>query len=255
MRRTNARDKSKSSRKARRGSKDSKKGTKDSGQDTTVLPPADDLSQDIAARDALAATVNKELVRKHNIEHTGAMSLADPRAMDAGHIWIAPFTVEVVEEVFPRRNEVNVKFTPVAMAAILNNLANCGVFYQALVGAGLSYSQFTKLRKEHPDLEPLIDEAMDLYRQKVAHAVHSRAIHGTEKDVYYKGRVVGQIREYSDRLLELHAKRHCPEYRDKGQLDVNVSGGVLLVQQAPMSKEEWLAEQRKRNAIDGEVVK
>jgi hypothetical protein len=218
-------------------------------------PDQEDISQELALRDVISAAVSETLKKKHNIEHAGAFSLTDPRGMDAGDIWIAPFTEEVVAEVFPHRKEQqHVKFTPLAVSKILNNIANCGVMYQAVMAAGLSYSQFAKLRKEHPALCTLIDEAMDLYREKVAHAVHSRAIQGVEEPVYFKGAIVGYIRKYSDRLLELHAKRHCPEYRDKGTLDVNVAGGVLVVHETTQTKEEWMAEHRKRNAVDGQVV-
>lgn len=219
-----------------------------------VLAPVDDVTQDMALRDAVSQAVSDVLKKRHNMEHAGAFSLTDPRGMDAGDIWISPFTRAIVEEVFPRRSESHVKFTPLAVSKILNNMANCGVMYQAVMAAGLSYSQFMKIRKDFPALDTLVEDAMDLYREKVAHAVHCRAVSGTEKPVYYKGAVVGYVREYSDRLLELHAKRHCPEYRDKGQLDVNVAGGVLVVHETEQTKEEWLAERRKANAIDGEVV-
>lgn len=217
-------------------------------------PDKEDASQDLALRGAVSQAVSDVLKKRHNMEHAGAFSLTDPRGMDAGDIWISPFTKAIVEEVFPRRSESHVKFTPLAVSKILNNMANCGVMYQAVMAAGLSYSQFMKLRKDFPALNTLVEDAMDLYREKVAHAVHCRAISGTEKPVYYQGAVVGYVREYSDRLLELHAKRHCPEYRDKGQLDVNVAGGVLVVHETEQTKEEWLAERRKANAIDGEVV-
>ena len=213
-----------------------------------------DISQDQILRDVISQAVNETLKKNHNMEHTGAFLLTDPRGMDAGDIWISPFTEDVVAEVFPKRGESHVKFTPLAVSKILNNIANCGVMYQAVIGAGLSYSQFAKLRGEYPALVVLIDEAMDLYREKVAHAVHSRAIRGVEEPVHFKGAIVGYIRKYSDRLLELHAKRHCPEYRDKGTLDVNVAGGVLVVHDSPQNREEWLAEHRKKNTIDGEVV-
>lgn len=49
------------------------------------------------------------------------------------------------------------------------------------------------------------------------------------------------IRKYSDRLLELEAKRVDPAYRDKGQLDVNVGGGILVVPGMAASDEEWRA--------------
>lgn len=225
-----------------------------SEQDTREESKTDDLTQELALREVISEAVNETLKKKHNMEHAGAFSLSDPRGMDAGDIWISPFTKAVVEQVFPKRDENHVKFTPLAIAKILNNIANCGVMYQAVMAAGLSYSQFAKLRNEYTALGTLVDEAMDLYREKVAHAVHSRAIQGVEEPVYFKGAIVGYIRKYSDRLLELHAKRHCPEYRDKNTLDVNVAGGVLVVHDSPQTKEEWMAQHRKRSAVDGEVV-
>jgi hypothetical protein len=37
------------------------------------------------------------------------------------------------------------------------------------------------------------------------------------------------IRKYSDRMLELEAKRVDPGYREKGTIDMNVKGGILVV--------------------------
>jgi hypothetical protein len=182
------------------------------------------------------------------------MSLSDVRTQDAGELWIDAFSTEDVEKVFPMRHEVNVRFTPAVVTRILNNIANCGVMYMAVAAEKLGYGQWAKLRKVYPDLEPLVEEAFGIYREKVAHAVHSRAICGTEEPVYYKGAVVGYIRKYSDRLLELHAKRHCPEYRDKSTMDVNVSGGVLVVgNTGNVDKEKWLQERRAKQ-IESKVI-
>jgi hypothetical protein len=43
----------------------------------------------------------------------------------------------------------------------------------------------------------------------------------------------------SDRLLELEVKRGDPSYRDKGQLDVNVTGGLLIVPGTAPTEKEW----------------
>ena len=41
-----------------------------------------------------------------------------------------------------------------------------------------------------------------------------RAVEGTDRDVYYKGQVVGQERQYSDNLLMFRAKKLDPSYKD-----------------------------------------
>lgn len=41
--------------------------------------------------------------------------------------------------------------------------------------------------------------------------------------------VPATVRKYSDRMLELEAKRTNPGYREKGSIDMNVKGGILVV--------------------------
>ena len=50
------------------------------------------------------------------------------------------------------------------------------------------------------------------------HEIFRRAQEGWDEPVYggrYRQEVVGSVRRYSDRLLELRAKALMPEYRDK----------------------------------------
>lgn len=47
------------------------------------------------------------------------------------------------------------------------------------------------------------------------------------------------VRKYSDRMLELEAKRVDPTYRDKSQVDLNVTGGLLVVPGTAPSQRDW----------------
>jgi len=89
----------------------------------------------------------------------------------------------------------------------------------------------------------------------VSRAVHNRAIDGWLEPVFYKGELIGYIRKFSDRMLELQAKRYIPAYRDKAAVDLSVAGGVLVVSGGDIiDKEEWLIEQRKRRQIESHIV-
>ena len=60
-----------------------------------------------------------------------------------------------------------------------------------------------------------------------------RAVDGFEEPVYYQGAVVGAVRKYRDRMLELLLKGHAPEkYKDRVQhssdVKVNVTEQALL---------------------------
>jgi hypothetical protein len=168
-----------------------------------------------------------------------------------------PFVMEEVLPLLPDRGITvpqNVRFTPQAIVDILNEMSRYGCYGRACIAAGVSPTQWKRLRKDFPVLEELAGMAKEFYRQSIRRTIHNRAVEGWDEPVFFKGEEVGCIRRFSDRLLEMHAKRHCPEYRDRGQLDVNVSGGVLVVHETGMTAEEFKAQRRKQQAIDGEKV-
>ena len=62
---------------------------------------------------------------------------------------------------------------------------------------------------------------------------------GVLRPVFQGGRLVGEVRQYSDRLLMMVIKGRARQYRDGGvQVQANVSSGVLVVN-GTMSDEEW----------------
>lgn len=59
--------------------------------------------------------------------------------------------------------------------------------------------------------------------------------------------VPATIREFSDRMLELHAKRSEPGFRDKQTIDLNNTGGGVLLAPAGVTPEQAVAEGNKAN--------
>jgi len=170
---------------------------------------------------------------------------------------LTPFRSDDIEAAMPGRewDHERIAFTQQVTANILNHLVNYGVVTHACMSQGVSRRTLNELVKEYPGLSALKDEAKDLYRDKVSRAVHNRAIDGWLEPVFYQGQLTGYVRKFSDRMLELQAKRYVPEYRDRSAMDVNVAGGVLVVNAADIEdKEAWLEEQRKRRQIESHVV-
>lgn len=62
-----------------------------------------------------------------------------------------------------------------------------------------------------PVFRAMVQMAKDEVKDNVAGEVYRRAVKGLVRDVWHQGRRVGTQREYSDRLLELLAKRVDPE--------------------------------------------
>jgi hypothetical protein len=79
------------------------------------------------------------------------------------------------------------------------------------------------------DYEARFKDAESQYCDLIRETVRNRAIVGTPHEIYYQGTFVGLKHEFSDRLLELEAKAHCPEYKDKHEI-TGAGGGPLKIE-------------------------
>lgn len=60
-------------------------------------------------------------------------------------------------------------------------------------------------------------EAQERVKERVAGEIYRRAVKGIEQGVWHQGKLVGMETRYSDRLLELLAKRVDPSWSDRQQ--------------------------------------
>jgi hypothetical protein len=95
---------------------------------------------------------------------------------------------------------------------------------------------FVDERQRDPDFAARWDEAMEAARADVEHELYRRAQEGWEEPILggkYREAVVGTVRRYSDRLLELRARALLPAYRDVsavtvgGRVTHDIDVGVL----------------------------
>lgn len=128
-----------------------------------------------------------------------------------------------------------------------------GRFYQAAQAAGVCGSTVNRALKEDPAFAERFEESKGIFRDSVEQEVHRRAIEGYDEYVTTgKGLVLDPTdpdgkrplmqRRFSDRLLELHTKRHIKEYRDKQDAPVTNVTNVLLVPGA-QTVDQWQATQ------------
>jgi hypothetical protein len=148
----------------------------------------------------------------------------------------------------------NTTLTDDQIQAYLDEVARTGLLMKSAAAADVSYQTIKRNREEHDEFEAAVQDALELYREAIEEEIHRRGIEGVETPVFGSmganagTGIVGHVRKYSDKLLEIHAKRHIPAYRDKATIDANITGGVLLVREPPESEEEW----RKRHDGDSE---
>jgi len=135
------------------------------------------------------------------------------------------------------------KLTERRKRVFLAELARHGIIVRAARAASPRASSkygavrtFADERQRDADFASQWDEAMEAARADVEHELYRRAQEGGEEPIYggrHKEKIVGTVRRYSDRLLELRAKALLPAYREissvsvNGRVTHNLDAGVL----------------------------
>lgn len=122
----------------------------------------------------------------------------------------------------------------------LASLAEIGRKTEAARIAGINYTTLMRRSKKDSSIDEAVDHAMEIYRDTLRAEVHRRGVKGIDEPLHYRGELTGaHIKKYDNRLLELELKRHCPEYREKVNVDHAVSGGVLVLGGTMATIEGW----------------
>lgn len=138
-----------------------------------------------------------------------------------------------------RYSGIGREFTPDRWEVFLAEYAKFGLLGQAARAADVSPETIRKYRRDIPEFAEMFDQALADFRESLEKEVHRRAVEGWDEPVYQKGELCGTIRRHSDRMLELLAKRHIAEYRDKVTVDANVKGGVMVVPSSATDMDDW----------------
>lgn len=96
---------------------------------------------------------------------------------------------------------------------ILGQTANVS---QAARAAGFARTRVYALRRARPDFAAEWDEAVETACDRLLAEARRRAVDGVARAVYYQGRVVGEVRRYSDRLLMFLLRMMRPEVYGPG---------------------------------------
>ena len=117
----------------------------------------------------------------------------------------------------------------------LEALAKDGVVYKACKKAGISVTS----AYEHRDMDEAFAEgwlnALDVSNEKLMAEARRRAL-GFRKSVYFKGKKVGSVKQYSDMLLALLLKAAYPDtFAERKQLEVK---GKMIVWDEPVASKD-----------------
>lgn len=134
-------------------------------------------------------------------------------------------------------------FDPDRKARFLQLMRLTGQLQRSAQEAGIAPSTVRAHLKADPDFKAAHEEAYGDFKEYIESEIQRRAIMGWEEPVFQQGELAGTVRKYDSRLLELLAKRHIPEFKEKYEVNHNVSGGILVTPQQNLPAEEWAKSQ------------
>ena len=110
----------------------------------------------------------------------------------------------------------------------LARLAECGRVNRAATLAQVDRSLLYKERAVNAGFAQEWQDALAIAMGAAEDEVYRRAVTGLDKPVFYQGKEVATVREYSDLLLMFLLKAHNPaKYRDNYQGDGDGAGADL----------------------------
>ena len=107
-------------------------------------------------------------------------------------------------------------------------------FRKAAKAAEINWATIRQICFDSPAFQELYDLCREIMRTVQTHeredALHERGVDGWIENVYHKGVVVGAIRRYSDKCLEIGLQAENPgKYRDKPDATVNLTQTISFV--------------------------
>jgi hypothetical protein len=164
---------------------------------------------------------------------------------------IAKIEGGAIDEFLDHRAKHAVDFDDERKLRYLRHLAATGRKQESALVAGIVQETARKHGKEDPDgFGAAVDRAVEFFREVVIdRAAHKFAVEGWEEPIFYKGEQVGGVWKFCPRTFELYAKRMHPEYRERVQADVNVTGGILVIPASAASLDDW---QNEAKAVEAE---
>jgi hypothetical protein len=111
----------------------------------------------------------------------------------------------------PRRRRT--PWTPAREACFLEVLATSSNVAEATRTSGLSETSIYRRRHSSPAFRAAWDDALGEGYVRLEAMMLQRGLCGVEKDVWHGGKIVGKMREYSDRLGLALLTRHRPTVR------------------------------------------
>lgn len=108
--------------------------------------------------------------------------------------------------------------TETTLSALVAQLsANCGDMFEACRDCGVSTIFVRQWRKDDVEVDKALTEAEQVGAMRLESAAIQRAVHGIDKNVYYKGEIIDTEKQYSDTLLTTLLKARVPGFKSEAE--------------------------------------
>jgi len=154
-----------------------------------------------------------------------------------------PIVVEEKDEDGTWRRRIKmtrIKFDDKAKGIFLDQYRKWGRMGEAAASAGVSTQSVRKAINEDEEFAEALLMAEEEYQEKLIGHHQDLVFNGTVKKSFDRnGNLVSEETIYPIRLIELELKKHDKGYRDKQEVEVNHSGGVLVAPAEMGSIDSW----------------
>ena len=146
-------------------------------------------------------------------------------------------------------------FTPDLYDEFLGEYEHHGRLKTAAIAVGVSANAVRRVILKDQAFAEACLEAEDEYRMRVIEHVQNLVFEGTTKESYDRnGNLVSTEQVYPIPLIQMEARRVEEGYRDKRDVNMNVSGGVLVAPAEVKSIDDWSKKFGDGEVIEGEAV-
>jgi hypothetical protein len=135
--------------------------------------------------------------------------------------------------------------TPDALEALEQAICEChGDLLAACRTLGANFREACLWREADPEVAQRIHAAQLIGWATLENAAYQRAVHGTDRNVYYQGEVVGTEKVFSDSLLTQMLKARVPAYGEEAAAKSPVTVNVAVMPRAA-SYEDWVVQRQR----------
>jgi len=162
---------------------------------------------------------------------------------------------ELINETWRERMMQPTKFDDSAKGVFLQHYGMTKRMKHSAMQAGVCFYTVKKAMKDDAVFKKAVDEMAEYYKDHI-HEVHEGQMLGIPEPIMggkFKDVVVGwKTVFFNNNHIAMELKRTNPEYNEKTQVDMNVTGGVLVAP-ASMPMEEYIQKNVKMISKDGET--